>query len=67
MTKNLIGPNESNDRSHVKNLRVSAGRAPASPLKRILTGADGVSTATWKVAGSVADECDVRAAFDMAP
>ena len=67
MTKKLAGPKESNDRLHVKKLRVSAGPASASPLKRILTGADGVSTAMWKVARSVADECDVRAAFDMAP
>ena len=49
MTKNLIGPNESNGRLIVGKLLVNWGHAPASQLKRILADADGMGNALLNV------------------
>ena len=50
-----------------KNLHVRWGHDSASHLKRIFSDADGVGATALKVADSVVDECDARAALDNAP
>ena len=58
MTKNLIGPDDTNARSIVKNLHDNWCHASASQLQRIMADADGAGSTALKVVGSVTDECE---------
>ena len=67
MMKNHGGPDAEDVFLFAKKMQGNWGHAGVPHLKRILTDDDGVGATALKVAVSVEEGCDVRAASDKAP